>query len=157
MGAGFLLASLACSRLDQPCRYLHKGNAGWRSFSALVRFFHVSTVRLSSAVSFRHSSLAPAGRAPPMAGCTFRGFLVCIFQQGFVSFGVMLLFIISDLGQDLTSFQCRSSYHPVASSNCAFCTDLIFSNPPGLVSVFFFQSRTQGWGVLVCPWSGSFL
>jgi len=147
----------ACSRTNQSCRYLHEGNAGWCSFLAHARFFHVSTVQLTSAVSFRCSSLAPAGRAPPTAGCTFRGFLVCVCQQGFISFGIMLLSVISDLGRDLTSFQCRSSYHPVASLSCAFCTDLIFSNPPGLDSVFFFQSRTQGWGVLICPWSGSFL
>ena len=118
--------------------------------------FAIPPVTLFSSL-FRRSSLAPAGRAPPIAGCTVRGFLVCLYQQGFVSFGVMLLSVISALGGYFTSFHCRSSYHPVASSSCAFRTDMIFSNPPRLDSVFFLQSWTQGWGVLVCPWPTSFL
>ncbi len=92
------------SRLGQPCRYLHKGNAGWCSFLALARFLHVFTVQLSSAVSFRRSSLMPAGRAPPTAGSTVRGFFVCVYQQGFVSFVIMLLSVISDFGSYFTSF-----------------------------------------------------
>jgi hypothetical protein len=79
-----------------------------------------------SAVSFQRSSLAPAGQAPPMAGSTIHGFFVCIYQQGFVSFCIMLLSVILDLGGYFTSFQCRPSYYPVASSNCAFRTDLSF-------------------------------
>jgi hypothetical protein len=63
----------------------------------------------------------------------------CVYQQGLVSFGVMLLSVVSDLGGYFTSFQCRSSYHPVASSHRAFRTDISFSNPPGLGSVFSFS------------------
>ena len=151
MGARFLLANPPCSRSDQSCQYLHKGNAGWGSFLAFARFLHVSTVQFSSAVSFRHSSLAPAGQAPPTTGSTIRGFFMCVYQQGLVSVGVMLLSVISDPGGDFTSFQCRSSYHPVASSHCAFCTDIKFSNPLGLDLVFFFSlGRKDGgcWSVL---------
>ena len=139
MGARFLLANPPCSWSDQSCRYLHEGNAGWGSFSELARFLHVSTVRFSSAVSFRRSSLAPASQAPPTTGSIVRGFFVCVYQQGLVSFGVVLLSVILDPGGDFTFFQCRSSYHPVASSRCAFCTDMNFSNPLGLDLVFPFS------------------
>jgi hypothetical protein len=81
---------------------------------------------LSSAVSFRCSSLLPAGRAPPTAVYTVRGFFVCVYQQGFVSFGIMLLSIILDPGGYFTSFQCQPSYHPVASFSCTFRTDMNF-------------------------------
>jgi hypothetical protein len=57
---------------------------------------------------------------------TLRGFFVCIYQQGFVSFGIMLLSVILDPGGYFTSFQCQQSYHPVASSSCAFCNDMNF-------------------------------
>ena len=52
ISAGFLLANPTCSQSDQSCQYLHEGNAGWCTFSALARFLHGSTVQLSSAVSF---------------------------------------------------------------------------------------------------------
>jgi hypothetical protein len=153
MGVGFLLANPACSRSDQSCRYLHKGNAGWCSFLALARFLYVSTVRLSLAVSFRCSSLVPAGQAPPTAGYTVRGFFVCVYQQGFVSFGVMLLSVMSDLGGDFTSFQCQLSYHQVASSSCAFRTDMNFRIHPGWILFFpsVLDARMGGVGLsLAC-------
>ena len=152
MGAGFLLANPACSRSDQSCRYLHKGNAGWCSFLARARFLHVSTIQLSSAVSFRCSSLAPAGQASPMVGYTVRGFFVCIYQQGFVFFGIMLLSIISDPGGYFTSFQCRPAYHPVISSNCAIRTDIDFQIHLGWILFFpsVLDARTGGcWSVLL--------
>ena len=66
-----------------------------------------------STVSFGCSSLAPACQAPTTTDSTVHSFFVGIYQQGFVSFGVMLLSAISDPGSYITSLQCRPSYHPV--------------------------------------------
>ena len=111
----FLVGSIPLISLQRKCRMALVFNAYKIPSCVLCLTF--------SAVSLGCTSLAPACRAPTTEGFAVRGFFVGIYQQGFVSFGVILLSIVSDLGSHLTSLQCQLSYHPFTSSSCTIHAD----------------------------------
>jgi hypothetical protein len=84
-----------------------------------------------------------------MTGSAFCSFFVYFFQQEFVSFGIVLISIILDLDRHLSFIQCRTPYHPFATSGCTISLDM--SSALQIKTSWIPFSWTQGWGVFVCP------
>ncbi len=153
------LKSVSRFGLDQPCWYLYKRDARWGPFSTLMRFFHVSSVWFSSAVSVGCSSLASAWCAPASTGHSFNCFFSSFFHQGFLSHGFVFITIIwnFDFDRHYSFIKCRPPYLLIVTLGGTIGLDMTLvdkSTPVGSFLLFVLDARMGGVPP-VCPWSAS--